>query len=378
MSETDREDIGLLLHRDENTNVQQDTESTQNDNDNEEAGISLEMRERQGEDDERENENEDEEHSDERSKNTGQSLVFEFCDNVVSLLKPVCLTMCIVIWAVNSLSPFLSTQFQYNALMVYREKSEDDTWLKLGGALLNGLIIVCLVVVMTVILVILYKFRCMKIIWGWLMFSCGLLLLTMGWVWLDLFLAAYNLHLDYITYIMILWNFTVVGVISVFWKAHPVLTQAYLIAVSCMTGWWLTRLPEWTSWAILGLVALYDIIAVLLPKGPLRILVETAQERQEPIPGLIYSSKKFKLGLGDFVFYSVLVGRAALYGFTTLAACFISILMGLCATLFLLGIFRKALPALPISIFFGIIFYFITRYAILPYVVMFGEKGVVA
>lgn len=79
-------------------------------------------------------------------------------------------------------------------------------------------------------------------------------------------------------------------------------------------------------------------------------------------------SNSIRLGLGDFIFYSVLVAKAAEYSFTTFVACMLVILAGLGGTLVLLSVFHHALPALPISIFLGIFFYLTTRFLVEPWV----------
>ena len=96
-----------------------------------------------------------------------------------------------------------------------------------------------------------------------------------------------------------------------------------------------------------------------------------------------------KLGLGDFVFYSVLVSRAgtslpssfphpfskhlylsmdpALFDWVTTVTVMVSVLTGLNMTIFLLIFWQKALPALPISIAFGLLFYFISSITLVPF-----------
>ena len=78
-------------------------------------------------------------------------------------------------------------------------------------------------------------------------------------------------------------------------------------------------------------------------------------------------SNNIKLGLGDFIFYSVLVSKAAENGFAAFVACFLAILTGLGATLVLLAVYHHALPALPISIFLAVIFFVLTIYCIEPW-----------
>eukprot|EP00958_Prasinococcus_capsulatus_P024508 scaffold3836_cov417-Prasinococcus_capsulatus_cf.AAC.10 len=64
-----------------------------------------------------------------------------------------------------------------------------------------------------------------------------------------------------------------------------------------------------------------------------------------------------------------MVGRAAMYDLMTVFACYFGVIAGLGITLLLLTIFQKALPALPVSIALGVVFYFLTRLVVEPVVV---------
>ncbi|KAG9440024.1 hypothetical protein H6P81_020189 [Aristolochia fimbriata] len=83
-----------------------------------------------------------------------------------------------------------------------------------------------------------------------------------------------------------------VGVISVFASRMPIIVmQGYLVVIGILVAYWFTMLPEWTTWVLLVAMALYDLAAVLLPYGPLRLLVELAISRDEDMPALVYESR---------------------------------------------------------------------------------------
>jgi hypothetical protein len=117
-----------------------------------------------------------------------------------------------------------------------------------------------------------------------------------------------------------------------------------------------------------GLLTQTDSVSERRPH-PNGIEDSTHRDRYEQDGIGLSASGAIKLGLGDFIFYSVLVGRAAMYDYMTVYACYLAIIAGLGVTLILLAFCQKALPALPVSISLGVIFYFLTRLVMEAFVV---------
>ncbi|KAG5509177.1 hypothetical protein JKF63_06187 [Porcisia hertigi] len=325
---------------------------------------------------------------------------------LVSLIVPVTVTVLAVVWSVSCLSPIYVNNQAPPLSLVVDENSAASVGEKFVYAVFGALFVVGSVVAVTFAIVALYHFHLQFLLYGWLAFSAVSMFFLLVWIWLDLFCTYFQIPYNILSMGIFVWNFGVVGLITLFYYSHPIVSQVYLVIASTLIAWSLTALPAWTTWALLIFIAAYDIIAVLWRQGPLHRLIKVAQERNEPIPGFIYDSAHsvapiltpaeedsarspaataghstpqmiavswvttaqhaapFKLGLGDFIFYSLLVARASLSSFLSWSFSLVTILSGMVGTLLYLLLFRnsmRALPALPCSIFLSIVVFVLCR-----------------
>lgn len=101
-----------------------------------------------------------------------------------------------------------------------------------------------------------------------------------------------RIQADIISTLIFVYNFTVVGFISIFQNGPLCLQQFYLIINSAAVAIFMVIfLPDWVPWLSLAVVIFWDVFAVLSPIGPLRMLIKLSSSQDKVImPGMVYST----------------------------------------------------------------------------------------
>jgi len=238
----------------------------------------------------------DDEGSYEEREMTLQELMYS-SSSFYAIVMPVSITMILSALAVvfiNTEATLAQGAESMAAAYQYFDTSNASTVETLFLSLLNGLIMVTVIGGMTFVIVLLYKYKCMWCLIGYMMFaSTSLLGFLGGNIWYTA-INIYNLPVDKFTFVMALWNFAAVGILAIFYgRGVPkFVTQAYLVATSVILAWHLSFFDDVMAWSLLFMLAMYDLCAVLTPCGPLKALVNLMSEEGAPeMPGLLYEAE---------------------------------------------------------------------------------------
>ncbi|KAL3218036.1 hypothetical protein MRX96_050891 [Rhipicephalus microplus] len=149
-----------------------------------------------------------------------------------------------------------------------------------------------MIVIVNCALVFLYKGGYYSIIQAWMVSGSGALLFLTGYYYMGRVATYFNAPMDYVTCSFVIWNVGATGITALYRDGPFLMKQGFLVYISVLLAVTLEEsFPEWTSWILLVLVSAWDIFAVLCVLGPLRILLETAKERDEPLfPALVFST----------------------------------------------------------------------------------------
>jgi presenilin 1 len=285
------QDEGGINHHDSSV-VHQDSQQQREDDDN--CGND----DGDGDDDDNNNNHSNKSHK--QTKNVlsiSETELMYTVESYGAIVAPVSLTMILsslaVIYINNDETMASSEELYSQTYNVVEVDDSNSTAANVGASIINTTIIVSVICAATFIVVLLYKFRCMKIFYGYMVIVTALLL---GYFTSNMFIVAievYGWRVDKLSFALIMYNYAAVGTIAIFYsRGIPLwITQGYLIGSSVCMAWQLTSFNEWMAWSLLIVLALYDLFAVLSPCGPLKALAKLISAPGAPaLPGLLYEA----------------------------------------------------------------------------------------
>mmetsp|Transcript_17498 Transcript_17498/g.43656 ORF Transcript_17498/g.43656 Transcript_17498/m.43656 type:complete len:624 (-) Transcript_17498:1052-2923(-) len=217
-----------------------------------------------------------------------------------AVATPVTITMIIsalVVVFINTPETIAAGEEIYaKTYQIFRVGGENQTTVaNLGYSLVNTLVIVSVICALTFVVVLCYKFRCMKLFYAYMVLVTAALL---GFFTLQIFMVAISIYpwlgnIDKLSLAFVLYNYAAVGTLAIFLpRGFPKwVTQGYLIAGSVCMAWELSFFNEWMTWCLLVMLALYDLFAVLTPCGPLKALANLISREGAPsLPGMLYEA----------------------------------------------------------------------------------------
>ncbi|GLD96286.1 hypothetical protein PINS_up004969 [Pythium insidiosum] len=209
-----------------------------------------------------------------------------------AIVFPVCITMILAsVVVVNYRNKNIEASMQ--TYLVFGAAEEQSGAEQIGLSLVNALVIIGAIAVLTFVMVLLYKFNCLKFLTGYIMFASAAILSFVGGQLVDSIINdQLKWAVDWPSFLFVMINFGFVGVVAIFYqKGIPKFIQnGYLVLVSVILAWQFSMWPEWTTYIFCFMFAIYDLCAVLTPCGPLKCLIGMIQEKQAPLPGLIYEA----------------------------------------------------------------------------------------
>lgn len=154
---------------------------------------------------------------------------------------------------------------------------------------------------------------------------------------------------------------TVVFDLAIFRLGNNARNIAVVLVGGALGVFFGSSIPWWSAVAILAFLAVYDVVAVY--KGPVG---KIAQSGLDDLQGLSFSFKDIQMGLGDLVFYSMLMGlmfKTFSPSIFPAVAAIVGVLVGSIVTFFMLE--KKGLfPGLPFPIIIGLAAGFATALAL--------------